>query len=199
MGIRSDLVGQKFNKLTALSFSHMEKHKSCYVFLCDCGTTKTLIGSEVVSGSITSCGCARAEWIKLAFAGHNRLPFGESAFNALFSVYTHASRRRGFAFELTSEQFKNLTKKNCVYCGVEPRQVCKVKKSSAYMYNGVDRKDNKLGYTVENTCTCCKQCNRAKHSMPIEEFLEWIDRIAKFRTQQNPESPAITQGNEIIP
>jgi hypothetical protein len=186
-----DLVGLKFNRLTAIKFSHVDEDKKYahFVFRCECGVEKTLPGSVVSRGYTKSCGCANEERLK-SMGGQNRLPYGESAFNALLHNYKRAAERRGFPFELSPQKFKELTSQMCVYCGVAPQQVYKVKESSSYTYNGVDRKDNSLGYISSNVCACCIHCNRAKHVMPLEEFLGWLDRVTKFR---NCESSALAE------
>jgi hypothetical protein len=46
--------------------------------------------------------------------------------------------------------------------------------------NGIDRADNALGYTVENSVSCCKICNIAKRDLTIEEFIFWGKRLGKF-------------------
>lgn len=52
-------------------------------------------------------------------------------------------------------------------------------------YNGVDRKDNSIGYTIDNCVTACKLCNYAKKAMSYDNFIDWLDRITKFRTRNN--------------
>lgn len=57
-----DVSNQKFGKLTAVSFSHMDKHKkSIWIFNCDCGQTKVCGVSDVKAGKIVSCGCRKRE------------------------------------------------------------------------------------------------------------------------------------------
>ncbi len=55
-----DITGNKYNRLTAIKFSHFgeSKYKSRYwLFKCDCGKEKA-IGKEYVTGGYTkSCGC----------------------------------------------------------------------------------------------------------------------------------------------
>ena len=48
------------------------------------------------------------------------------------------------------------------------------KSPSCYLYNGIDRKNNFLGYTLENIVPCCEKCNRAKHIMNLTEFKKWV-------------------------
>lgn len=50
-----DLTGQKFGKLTAVSYSGRGR----WVFECECGRTFETLSSSVKSGGTTSCGCKR--------------------------------------------------------------------------------------------------------------------------------------------
>jgi hypothetical protein len=57
-----DISGQKFNKLTALYFSHKNKHNQpCWLFKCDCGIEKILGKAKVTGGTTKSCGCLKNE------------------------------------------------------------------------------------------------------------------------------------------
>lgn len=55
--IKLDLAGQRFGKLTVLSFSHKECNKNYWFCLCDCGNTCTAPSALLRSGYIRSCGC----------------------------------------------------------------------------------------------------------------------------------------------
>ena len=48
------------------------------------------------------------------------------------------------------------------------------------MYNGIDRKDNNLGYTPKNVVPCCSVCNFAKKNMPFDAFMAWIARLTEY-------------------
>lgn len=52
-------------------------------------------------------------------------------------------------------------------------------KTGYYIYNGIDRVNSDLGYSVKNCVTCCKDCNTAKMNMSIKDFLSMIERIYK--------------------
>jgi len=55
---RLDIVGQKFNMLTAIKYSHSGNGgESIYEFKCDCGNTTLSKASAVNKGTIKSCGC----------------------------------------------------------------------------------------------------------------------------------------------
>ena len=196
-GTRSprNLLGIKFGHLTAIRFSHREGilQIPIWEFLCDCGNTRLLSARDVVPGKTTACGCMSQGRTKRY---HN----DDRAFRAMYNSYKNAAKYRNFCFELTQEEFHSLTQRNCTYCGMEPTHEHRVSRHrSKYFSNGVDRVDNSLGYTKGNSAPCCKICNHAKHTMSATEFTAWLDRVAKFRTQQNPESPAIVQGNEQTP
>jgi hypothetical protein len=112
----------------------------------------------------------------------------------LYNNYKQRSRKNGLDFFLTKEEFSEITKKDCAYCGIYPSQRFKNDQlNGSYVYNGIDRVDSSKGYVLGNVNPCCKVCNKAKLDMPLKEFQEWIDRLVAF---QNPESPVIAQGNE---
>ncbi len=59
---RIGLEGQKFNKLTVLSFSHMtKKSQSYWNCICDCGKEKIIRGGGLKNGNVKSCGCISKE------------------------------------------------------------------------------------------------------------------------------------------
>lgn len=110
----------------------------------------------------------------------NMLPYGESNFNNLFHNYTKSAIDRGISFELSRDQFRILTKQNCAYCGVEPLQIHAgtVKTFNGFwIHNGVDRKNDDMGYTIENAVPCCKVCNYAKQGLTDIEFLQHVKKI----------------------
>ena len=189
-----DLTGLKFGHLTAIRFLHREGFLQIPIweFLCDCGNIKALSAKDVVPGRTTACGC-------MSKGRRNRYGFGseEPAKNCKYAAYRVAARNRNLPFELSKEDFFKIVKMDCTYCGIGPINESRAStKGSFYYCNGVDRVDNSLGYTKENSVPCCGICNRAKHTMSATEFIAWLDRVTKFRTQCKPESPAFAQGNE---
>lgn len=82
--------------------------------------------------------------------------------------YRNAAQRRRLEWALTDEQAIALFRTSCHYCGIPPNP-----------RNGIDRKDNAVGYTTENVLPCCSVCNYAKRTMSYAEFLAWLERAAK--------------------
>ena len=69
-------------------------------------------------------------------------------------------------------------------CGCYKRErMSNISKSEHYngdfIYSGIDRKDNEIGYTLKNCVPCCIICNRAKNSLSFDEFLAWIGRLVE--------------------
>lgn len=176
---RLDIVGQSFGWFKVIGFSHVD-HSSFVKCLCKCGTSKIVRASDLTSGKTISCGCYNRSPEK---AQMNReqasLPKGEASFNFLYNNYKNGALRRGYSFELTKEEFKILTLQNCYYCGIEPKQEfkCVKRANGTVIYNGIDRIDNMEGYILSNSVACCFVCNKAKSTMTIDEFRNWIIKV----------------------
>ena len=179
-----DILGQKFNHLTAIKFSHREGflQRPYWEFLCECGATKTLPAADVVSGKQKTCGC-RTNCLKRV---RTSVPEEEARHNK-FAMYRYDASLRDLEWSITEELFNALSLSNCCICGVEPKQKHTLKRNNGEdccLYNGIDRIDNSKGYTTDNVQTCCKRCNFAKHAMSVEEFHEWLDRLVDFQNRE---------------
>jgi len=82
-----------------------------------------------------------------------------------YSQYINAASRRDHSFEIEKEDFVKLFHGNCEYCGTPDAR-------------GIDRVKNNLGYTLENSRSCCEKCNKMKWCWTREEFIEHINLIA---------------------
>lgn len=105
----------------------------------------------------------------------------KASFNLLYKRYSLDAKRRGLSFELTEEQFRSLTKRDCWYCGIKPIQAGYASSKSScgdyYLYNGIDRIDNNKGYTLANSVPCCGMCNTMKRKLSVEDFINQIKAI----------------------
>lgn len=180
-------VGQKYGRLTIIEKygTYRSKNDLSDRFLwkcqCECGNI-TIVRSHHIRdpkrGTI-SCGCYRK--------GLPKKKKLIAALHGLITQYKLQAKRRKRAFKLTKKDLIEFFKGNCYYCGIEPRQVHKVARDR-YIYNGIDRKDNKIDYLKENCVTCCGICNRAKLSLTEEQFFEWLDRIVEKRIESGSKS-----------
>jgi hypothetical protein len=177
--------GMVFGRLTLIDrFQSRDKRGlSLYKWRvrCSCGNDSVTSQSNLQFGRVASCGCymrerARELMKKCTCAGKNKLPPGETAFNAICQNYRISARDRNRPFELSKDQMRALITANCTYCGYPPYRVRRVNKSQ-FTYNGIDRIDNSLGYVAGNVVPCCIDCNNAKGKRSKEEFLEWLSRF----------------------
>lgn len=190
----NDIVGKKFGRLKVIklekiinkAYFYNNKYRNKYLYFCkcDCENTKVTTRTNLLNKDVRSCGCLKIEKFD-SLPLKMRLPKGESAFRALFYRYKKDAKRKNLNWFLTKEDFRFLTKQNCFYCGKAPIQISANSKGSFgyYSYNGIDRVDNKEGYTKENGVPCCKKCNHAKNNMSLNEFRDWIKEINNFINQ----------------
>jgi len=176
------LLGKKFGRLTILEFLP-EKGKITKVrCICECGKECITQPLMVKRGTTTSCGCYRKEFC--LFNRTNNPPIrrkkeGEAAFNSFYKMYKDSAKVRNLEFLLTKEEFKEITSKNCYYCSAKPIKQKEKNCFGGYLGNGIDRKDNKKGYNIENCLPCCNICNRAKLDLKYEQFMEWINNLKR--------------------
>jgi hypothetical protein len=178
-----DRIGERHGRLTVVEYmgvSQKAGHYRLWRCQCDCGAECVVAWRELSRGHTKSCGCLFRETIA-ASGGWNRKPEGESAFNQLFQQYRRSARGRGYSFGLSEEEFRNLTQLPCYYCGLPPSlKVPTVKSTNGeYLYTGVDRIDNRRGYSLDNVRPCCKQCNIAKGTLSEVEYIDWLSRTSK--------------------
>ncbi len=175
MYIRNNLIGNKYGKLLVLDYIPRSLHKRTkYKCVCDCGNEVIVEGSKLKNGHTKSCGCIRKE----IFHSYNTKKYGEANKNALIISYKSNAKRKGLEFNLTNEELEILFKSNCFYCGSKPKSIMnRPKTNGPYQYNGIDRKDNNVGYVKENVVSCCTQCNYVKNSFDYNEFILWIEVV----------------------
>lgn len=117
------------------------------------------------------------------FGASLRKPSGVSSYNRLVRQYKKTASARNLEFALSDDVFRNLVTGNCHYCGLIPNQTMKSKDCNGeFVYNGIDRVDNKQGYVASNCVSCCKICNRAKNNLSEKEWRDWVSRLVAFHT-----------------
>lgn len=109
-----------------------------------------------------------------------RLPNGECNFNIIYKRYIRNAQKRNYVFDLTKEEFRILILSNCHYCNSPPNSIENTKNTNGhFLYNGIDRKDNEIGYVLQNCLSCCSDCNWLKGASSYDFFIEKVIKIAK--------------------
>lgn len=159
-------------------------NRKYFVCLCDCGKVKEVKASHVISGATKSCGCyAKEVLIKRCKGKVSPLlkPNGHAAKWRLYKRYEFDAQRRDLNFDLSFEKLIDLVQKDCCYCGEPPSKIMKGRQSrSRFIYNGLDRVDNNIGYNISNSVTCCTTCNWMKRTMNKNDFIKHIKKISNY-------------------
>lgn len=141
--------------------------RSYWLCRCDCGNELWVRSDVLNNKKRKSCGCDK----------HAGDP-GDGVMGVVYAGYRKNAEKRGVEFKISKEFFKDISSKNCYYCGSSPYNCRSVKNYFGdFVYNGVDRVDNNRGYEEDNCVPCCKKCNRAKDVMTKNEFIEWIKNL----------------------
>lgn len=168
------VVNSKFNKITIKSYSHKKNTKTYWNCECDCGNKFVAVLGNIINGSTKSCGCIRTQKYESGFSGLKRV----------FNEYKKSAKRKNIKFDLTINELKEITSKNCFYCGSAPERIAKAKTKkiqiveyTTYKYNGIDRIDSNKGYEKSNIVPCCFWCNAFKRERSLEDFKKHICNI----------------------
>ncbi len=179
-----NIIGNKYNRLTVINRLDDRKYgnstKRMWLCKCDCGNTIETYTSSLTTNNTKSCGCLKDETNKSnSINSRHKVANPDAGFNEIYNSYKSNAEMRGYEFKLTIEDVKNIVILNCFYCGVEPSNTIR-RRYYKFNYNGIDRFNNKIGYTIENTVPCCKMCNIAKNNNSYEEFAKWVNRISNY-------------------
>lgn len=174
-------TGLKIGCLTVLSRTEINGHVA-WLCACECGNEKPIKNRELAYGKAITCGCKINTF-------PNKNPKLSSAMKIFNDKYKDG--------DLTFEQFIELSQQNCFYCGVAPSNItnrldskCRndrrkrenqfAGEKGTFIYNGLDRVDPNKCHDLSNVVPCCKDCNRAKLAMTIDDFESWVKRIYEF-------------------
>lgn len=174
-----NLIGKQFGKLTVISKcedkyrSPQGKTHTKWNCVCVCGNISTPDTGSLNSGKSKSCGCFVTPEGLLKREKTRKEDAGSSD---VYSTYKINARKRGYEFKISKKEAIDIFKKDCYYCGSIPSSISK-KCAIPFFYNGIDRKDNSIGYTLENCLPCCARCNKSKMILSYDDFLEMVTKI----------------------
>ena len=96
----------------------------------------------------------------------------------VLAQYKKCAAKRGYDFLLSDDTFLELCKDACVYCGKKDQNVAKRNQYAIkeWSYNGIDRVNSDLPYSIGNVVSCCGNCNKAKSDRTVSEFMEWLQK-----------------------
>jgi len=120
-------------------------------------------------------------------------------YKAAYSRIKKDARTADRVFEIKLDEFRYLCQQNCYYCDSPPSNLITYRGQNSFtfryfMYSGLDRLNNEIGYTRQNVVPCCIICNRAKNSMPFKDFIDWLNKLTDYRQRMMNEQAKQKQG-----
>lgn len=126
--------------------------------------------------------------------------------NYLFRNAQKGAKERKHEFNLSYDEFIDIIKQPCYYCGEPPRPATMDQlkkrgntKEPTFYYNGIDRIDPDGNYDSNNCVPCCPICNYMKHTQHKEDFYKHILKIVKHLGLSSTTIPegSTTQANGV--
>lgn len=171
-----DYTNQKFYRLTFIRSTNKRNSANSFIWeaKCECGETTYKIPADVKRGQVKSCGCLHHE--------------GNRQYDPMITSARAVWRKCYARFDDTCdfETFFKLSQQNCFYCNRPPHRPHNVRyktrskfqeQAGVFTYNGLDRVDNSKTHTPDNVVPCCWDCNKAKHALSLDQFLELVKNI----------------------
>ena len=87
-----------------------------------------------------------------------------------YTNYKYSAELKQLVFEFTKEEFVQIVKSPCNYCGIIQEKG----------FNGIDRIDSKIGYIIDNCVSCCAMCNFMKGCLNKYIFIQRIEHILTY-------------------
>jgi hypothetical protein len=183
-------IGEKFNDWEIIKFEgyNSEREASYWRCKCICGFETIKAGGDLRAGRSKRCRICAGKKIRKpkSFVGQKQF----------LHTYKRNAKLRNYSWELSDEVALEISQKNCYYCDMSPstiwysntktRVTSEALDNGKWICNGIDRIDNNIGYTLENSVPCCKRCNIAKSDSSVEEFITWASNlIANQNRKQN--------------
>lgn len=164
-----DLTGRKFKRLTVEGLANKKSkakgEKIVWSCTCECGNRTDVIGSNLTTGKVVSCGCYRGEISSRIITTYNKSPYGRGelhhAYNPnLSDAERERNKSRSYdrAFVNWSYAVKRRDWFTCKVCGES-----KSDEMNAHHLNGWNWCEEGR-YDISNGVTLCKECHMDFHN-----------------------------------
>lgn len=101
-----------------------------------------------------------------------------------YNGYKVRAQEKQFQFQITEQEFYNITRDKCYICGKIPTNIHK---------NGIDRFNSSIGYILENCRCCCGECNYMKNNYDYDLFINKLKTIHSHYNSKNSHNEILNQ------
>lgn len=168
---RSELTNRVFGRLTVLGLSEISRNgHSRWNVVCQCGTEKTVLGTHLISGKTSSCGCLIKETGGKNFKGYGLIP--KSYYSSLKRGADGGKGRKPIEFNISIEEMWWLFE--------EQKGLCKLSKMPINFRSrtaSLDRIDSSKGYSYQNCQWLHKDINMMKRHYTEEYFIDLCRKV----------------------
>jgi hypothetical protein len=96
------------------------------------------------------------------------------------------AKQRNLCFTLSLNEYSVLIKQTCHYCNSSLEK---------HIGSGIDRKNNSIGYTLDNSVPCCTDCNLGKgEHYSYEEWKVMVNALLEYRKENGGGQQTRTAG-----
>lgn len=177
----SDLINQRFGKLTVLKFSRKNNRgNSLWLCQCDCGNTKEVNRTNLLRNSTKSCGCLFKESV---FKGYQEI--GKNYWSRVIKNSRQTNKEFTISIEYAWDLFINQNRKcfisglNIYFSGHGVGHYIKGTIQTA----SLDRIDSSKGYIEGNVQWVHKDINRMKQEFSEEYFIQMCELVTNNKKE----------------
>lgn len=175
MGKALQLSGMRFGRLTVIRFLDCNKRKCRrWKCACDCGSETIAIGSELVNGKHSSCGCARSE--KLSQICKSRNLIHGLAYSPIWVSWAAMRNRCYFKGDIN---YKNYGGRGIKVCDWLYSSVTNLKELIGERLIGMSL--DRIKTDIHYSCGKCPECIKNKWNLNVR----WATRNQQARNRRN--------------
>ena len=161
--MKKDLTGKTFGDLFVEGVSEVSRNGHYrYHVICSCGTSKTVLGTHMIQGNTTHCGCksnrGSANW-----QGYKGV--GKTYWSSLLRGANGGKGRKPLDFSLTLEYVGDLLESQNYRCALSGLPISAKEKTAS-----LDRIDSSKGYVEGNVQWLHKDVNMMKRHYSQQYF-----------------------------
>ena len=160
IGVRNDLTGKKFGRLTVIKPLRRSNRGYIWLCKCDCGNQHETYTNRLTSGAVSSCGCYNLELSRQRILEVSKRNVGQKHYNYNPNL-TNKEREdkrdtsQNYKWRLSVYKRDNF---KCKKCGVHNNEL-----RAHHIKNYATNKN--IRYDLDNGVTLCDKCHKQFHKI----------------------------------